>query len=247
MAGVFSKAKMRAKALKRTLTRGMSAPVDVSKVEKYVFIVTYGRSGSTLLQSILGQTPGFHISGENYNALSGLHATYRSAKSTKEDQGQVVRPLDHPWYGAFDVQPERYGAQLAELFVKEILNPPAEARVVGFKGIRWFHEPDALGDMLEFVSTHFAPARFVFNTRDPEKVAGSSWWADLDRSDVVARVQGWNELADTLVRQRPEEAYLVRHEEYVEDPSVLRGLFDFLGEPFDRARIEATLAKKLEH
>jgi hypothetical protein len=34
-------------------------------IKRYVFIVTYGRSGSTILQKIIGKAPGFFIAGAN--------------------------------------------------------------------------------------------------------------------------------------------------------------------------------------
>ena len=37
-----------------------------------LLIVTYGRSGSTILQSLAQTIPGCHTAGENYNALEGL-------------------------------------------------------------------------------------------------------------------------------------------------------------------------------
>jgi hypothetical protein len=40
----------------------------------YVFIVTYGRSGSTLLQGVLNSIPGYLVRGENRQALRHLRA-----------------------------------------------------------------------------------------------------------------------------------------------------------------------------
>ena len=49
-----------------------------------VVIITYGRSGSTLLQSLLNSIDGVHISGENGGIINQLYYTYKKIKNYKE-------------------------------------------------------------------------------------------------------------------------------------------------------------------
>jgi hypothetical protein len=66
----------------------------------HLFIVTYGRSGSTLLQGILNSTPGVLIRGENRGISYKLHEFHRitvvtatrSPSSRSPPQGR-----DRPW------------------------------------------------------------------------------------------------------------------------------------------------------
>ena len=50
----------------------------------YIFIVTYAKSGSTLLQSLINAAPGVDIKGENTNALYHLYKSYASLALTAE-------------------------------------------------------------------------------------------------------------------------------------------------------------------
>src|SRR6187397_2659063 len=105
---------------------------------RYVFIVAYGRSGSTVLQKILASIDGFHVTGENADALAGLFYSYRSACEAREEQGTEPRrnPGD-PWRGADRIDPEHYARTLAQAFVEELIQPPARARMIGFKEVRY--------------------------------------------------------------------------------------------------------------
>ena len=47
-------------------------------------------------------------------------------------------------------------------------------------------------------------------------------------------------LADSL----GEAAYRVHYDDYVADPAVLRGLFEWLGEPWDEDAVRAVMARK---
>ena len=44
----------------------------------YVFVMTYGRSGSTLVQGLLNAIPGYLIRGENAAALNHLHGFHKT-------------------------------------------------------------------------------------------------------------------------------------------------------------------------
>jgi hypothetical protein len=68
---------------------------DLPNLKGSVFIVTYGRSGSTLLQSMLQTIPGIHLSGENYGALLKLREVSSCAVRMKQIWGQKV---NHPGF-----------------------------------------------------------------------------------------------------------------------------------------------------
>src|SRR5690606_768941 len=92
-----------------------SAPVDAPATGSadptlelnYLFIVTYGRSGSTLLMSILDTLPGFCIRGENGGVLYDLFTFHTKATNAREKWSgrKPLEPL-HPWYG-IDGYPEQ--------------------------------------------------------------------------------------------------------------------------------------------
>src|SRR6056297_391020 len=55
-----------------------------SAVEKSVFVVTYGRSGSTLVQNLLNGLPGACVRGENENLLAPLVRAWDIVRHSKQ-------------------------------------------------------------------------------------------------------------------------------------------------------------------
>ena len=74
-------------------------------IRRFVFIVTYGRSGSTLLQKIIGSAPGFYIAGENKDALFGLYESCRSVAYARRHFGSSLTTSGNPWFGAERLDP----------------------------------------------------------------------------------------------------------------------------------------------
>lgn len=213
----------------------MAAPLQ------HLFVVTYGRSGSTLLMGVLNSTPGYLIRGENWDALHHLFLFHRTlAEGATRWAPERLRRRTHPFFGAADFPVRRSLERTRELVTDTVLRPREDTRVTGFKEIRWYRE-----DVEEYVAwlrEVFPGARFVVNTRDHAAVLRSGWWAKQpDAAEqlprVEARVLG---LADAL----GDAAYRVHYDDYVADPGVLRGLFDWLGEPFDEARVREVLATR---
>ena len=66
----------------------------------HVFVMTYGRSGSTLLMGILNSIPGWLLRGENRNAMRHLYDFHRSglAERARVDPDRASQPT-HPWFG----------------------------------------------------------------------------------------------------------------------------------------------------
>lgn len=228
------------KWLDRLKVRRAAPPV------KYLFIVTYGRSGSTLLQSILASIPGCHMAGENADALGGLFATWSSALEAKQEQGRVPRtaPGD-PWRGAHLIRPDHYNQRLASVFLEEIVRPPRHARFIGFKEVRYFDYEDRLPDYLDYIRETFRPCLLIFNRRCGVEVANSSWW--VDDIDVTERVRHFDGIADAYARAHEDVSIIVDYTQWRSDPILLKPLFDRLGAEFRLPQIRKILAKRLYH
>lgn len=222
---------------------GESGPEDL----RYVFIVTYGRSGSTLLQGVLNSLPGYLIRGENRNAVYHLfqfHQTcVRERARTNRQSGRDPDSPDstanptHPFFGIGGYPGGKAVADIRRLAVDTLLRPGPDTRVSGFKEIRWY-QPDVL-DYVAFLQRVFPGARFVVNTRNHADVARSGWWAEQDNAEeVLARIEsGILDLAERL----GDQAYRVHFDDYVADPSRLEGLVHWLGEEYDAATIADVL------
>src|SRR5262245_42168913 len=69
----------------------------------YVFVMTYGRSGSTLLMGLLNTLPGYLIRGENDDAMKFLYDFHRTcvARSTFWPI-ERMRKRSNPFFGMGD-------------------------------------------------------------------------------------------------------------------------------------------------
>jgi len=218
----------------------------VTRPRMFIFIVTYARSGSTLLQKIIADIPGSHIMGENGDVLAGLHAAYRSAALTREEQGRERRERSgDPWRGAHRIRPNRFNRRMIELFVDEVLLPPADAWLIGFKEVRYFDHDDLVA-YLDYIRASFPSCLLVFNRRDGAAVAHSGWWQDHP-ADIVAEVAKFDARVDGYLVQHPEAGLVVRYEDYCGDPAHLSPLFARLGVPLDVERLRSLMAERLTH
>ena len=168
----------------------MSAPLgDGSAGDEqpgHLFIVTYGRSGSTLLLGVLNSIPGYLIRGENDGAVYRLHQFHSEATHRKRRlRKRFEIPLDttNPHFGLDDFPASASLRILRRLVTTTVLRPEEGTRVTGFKEIRWYQ--DDLPQYVDFLRALFPDARFVINTRDHAAVLESGWWPDKPRDGTA--------------------------------------------------------------
>ena len=180
----------------------------------------------------LNSLPGFCIRGENYDALVSLCNFYRAAKRTKGEARPTSMKTVHPWYGVDLIEIDAVREAVRRTFTDTILNPPAEAEVVGFKEIRvgadWIPDLDAfLADLVEI----FGDVRFLFNHRDIGITARSSWWRNTGHS--YSTIRGMDRrLRENSFSAMP-NVFHVEYEKFIADPDHARRLAKFLEVPFD--------------
>ena len=205
----------------------------------HVFVMTYGRSGSTLLMGLLNSIPGYLIRGENRHAMRHLYDFHRSGL-VERDRVNPKRSSQstHPWFGieGFDEAASLRG--IRELATATLLRPQPDTRVTGYKEIRWYDED--LPDYLAFLQQVFPGCRFVVNTRHLPDVAASNFWTHKD--DPLARLERIESIMLPAAEGLGDAAYRVHYDDFVADPTVLRGLFEWLGEPWDEESVRGTLA-----
>jgi hypothetical protein len=205
---------------------------------RYVFVLTYGRSGSTLLMALLNTIPGYRINGENYNALYRLHQAVAAIdKAYQLASGRRSVPTD-AWFGMPRARPDRFRQDLLDSFVTNVLRPEAGDRVLGFKEIRFSESHmDDLDAYLDFVRRAFPGCKLIFNHRDPAAVARSGWWSGV--RDAEQRIKA----ADARLSAIPadERHFHFRYDDIDDSLDNIRELFRFLGEELDEQRVRGVL------
>lgn len=216
-------------------------------LKRNIFVVTYGRTGSTLLQNIMMTIPDCTMRGENHNVIESIwHAAMR-CRMAKGVWGQTEQPQGHPWFGSDDMRPMQFARGMIDSFVNNVLCPPKDCRYFGCKEIRYNAFDDRLGEALDFMRYHFKDAFFVFNTRNVADVSKSAWWANWQPDDVGGLVANMDRRFAEYHAAHPEFTEMVCYDDYTEDPEKLRPLFEKLGEPFDREKLDLVLGTRLTH
>ena len=220
---------------------------------KFLTIVTYGRTGSTALQSALNALPGVLVRGENYNALRGL-AVYSRAIAASADRHHAGR-AGHPWFGTAKLDARETVTDLREHVIDHLLRPRAGTTWIGFKEVRYepghFADYEQLLDYLLFLNTLFPGIRFIFNVRNEAETAKSGWWPDNPEAlDVLRASRQWLEQAHldiSRILEGGNRSQLLRHEEWSGNPNSVLKAFSALGLPKDDDAVRAALTAQLVH
>jgi hypothetical protein len=205
----------------------------------YVFVVTYGRSGSTLLQGILTGIPGYLIRGENGGALYQLFQLHSGLSALREKHGHTAF-VRNAWYGIGAYSDDVAYAALRQFALTTLMRPEDDTQVIGFKEIRWPEED--LSEYIAFLRKVFPGARFIVNTRDLEQVSQSKWWAKDPESPQVLAATEQRLLG--LLEELGDAAFRVHYNDYVDAPERLKPLFDWLGAAWDEQAVRDTMAVK---
>lgn len=205
---------------------------------KSILIVTYGRSGSTLLQGIVNSIPGCVVRGENYNFIFPLFNAYKKLQDTKKmesENSEKYNTPQHSWYGADRLDLEVY-LQSQKKMIKELLVGNSGASCYGFKEIRYFNVLDQLESFLEFLELVMEDVAIVFNVRKAEDVSNSSWWKDHDQKLLVPKIERATNKFKQLAQEK-ENAFCFDYDAMMKDDTIIQGLFAFLDVDYDKETV----------
>lgn len=214
-----------------------------------ILIISYGRSGSTLLQGILNSIDGVLIRGENMNMCFHLFKSYQAILETKQQIGE--RP-QNPFYGAELLDENYFLSQLQEtvknLLLSDVKDDPT-IRSYGFKEIRYDSNLKALPQYLDFLKKIFPNSCFIFNTRNKEDVV-RSWislkWKTKDETESSLELLDEIEsVFDDFIISNEKDSFHIRYEDVVKNSHRLKELYTFLGVEYDKDKINAIL--KVRH
>lgn len=230
----------------------------------YVFIVTYGRSGSTLLMKLLNSISGACIRGENGDLLTPI---LRSIHDLRNSYNVCIRrteigiPLSEralhlrdilstpndPWFGAERIDIDDYARSILDCFVRTILCPPEKSTLLGFKDIHFYKAGDHFDRIMNCMLTEFPDGRIIFLTRDLDDVAKSGWWKDLPKKDVVHELGRANARFRCFHDAHKEKTMLFDYQEFFDRDVGVKRIFDFVGAEFDKSRVDEILKFRLNH
>ncbi|RLA70558.1 MAG: hypothetical protein DRG30_09145 [Epsilonproteobacteria bacterium] len=225
----------------------------MKKIEKFIFIITYGRSGSTVLMKVLNTIDGAEIKGENANALFPLFQSYKYACAAKDHEDENSLLVDHPWYGANEIDTERYARKLTKVFIEEILNPNEATRVLGFKEIRYadITNLEKLEEFVKFIRIFFPNSYIIFNRRNLEDVLKSAikagWWKNLSNEKILDKHEKFDRWMVKYSNEHPDFTYIVSYDDYKDNSDAYREMFDFIDEDRNEEKVKEVMSKKLTH
>lgn len=209
----------------------------------FLFIVTYGRSGSTLLQGILNAIPGYRIYGENHNALFHIFRAYNHLRIAKLEFGRKPTDPTNAWYGIDGIPLKLFGRRCANVFFQTCLRPQEGTRCIGFKEIRYTREEiddEEFPQYLKYIAEYFPRTGFIFNVRDAKMAANSGFWQKQERDSVVSVLEDSRRRFTEYATDR-KNCFLFDYDRLMADRSHARDLFVFLDEPYESESLEAVL------
>jgi len=215
-----------------------------------VLIITYGRSGSTLLQGLLNSIDGCVVRGENYNMCHGLFLAYRALQETKAQfgNGEYSLSVTEPWFGAAWLDEQRFLEDARKLVYHQLVPENGETfpQCIGFKEIRYSPpniEFALLHAYLDFLSKLFPNPAFIFLTRDHDQVVKSGWWKNVEEVRVKRNLEQFEATVSTYANEK-KFVFTLDYLDITNRTFRLKELFEFLGAPYIEERIDQVLAVK---
>lgn len=202
------------------------------KILQLLFIVTYGRSGSTFLMHVLNSFKGVCIRGENYGASISLVDSIIKLDASIREFGSEDPESSDPWYGADSINLTKYRSNVLTSFLNNVVRPPEACKIAGFKEIRYLPphiDHDTLMQHLDIWMSNYPEMKLLFNTRDWNAVSKSAWWAKRKKSDVKALIQSTDQTFRNLNERYGERSYLIDYSKYNGKPDGLRPVIEWLG------------------
>ena len=213
---VYEAARARAGRVKRAVLLARTRTVSrFYTPKKYVFVVSSGRSGSTLVQGLLNALPGVLVRGENGFYLLQLFRSQRRVRNYQRSFGGNSWQPTSAFYGIDEADPDDFLRAARKLMYGQLLarHNPLSVRTLGFKEIRWEElRKDEWEPFFEFFERIFPDARYVLNDRNPENVVDSGHWQKVERDKALRTLHHARDLRAFLRRTRPDRTYDVTFE-----------------------------------
>ena len=230
----------------------MTTPSQASGL-RYVFVVTYGRSGSTLTQGMLNTLPRTLVRGENNLYVLSMYRAWAGLRNFKRKFGGPgsAKPAS-AFYGLGEVDLDAFAASVRDLTQRQLLGDVALADIdrLGFKEVLWHRvRPEQWTRFFGFMDLAFDEPLYVLNRRDVSQVLTSGFWLTEEPEEAQRQIDRILKMQDHLRETRPERCFDTAFEDMVsEDREVagdqLRRLAEFVTGSCDDDLLAAMLATR---
>ena len=225
--------------------RKLDRPTSHTLKFQHILIVTYGRSGSTLLQGILNTIDGVLIRGENNNLFFDFFKSYKKLKELKNKFGFHVLP-NRPFFGIGFYDESILLKNLQQLANGILLGELCSRSdnidyCIGFKEIKYHEIGNNFEEYLDFLNRIFPNAAFIFNTRNIEDVIESGCWKTKSKRATRKKLQIINAKFESYAITHS-NCFQIRYEDVIKNRERLKHLYSFLGAQYDSKLVDSTLA-----
>ncbi|WP_157953250.1 sulfotransferase [Nocardioides allogilvus] len=218
----------------------------------YVFVVTFGRSGSTLVQGLLNTLPRTLVRGENDLYLLHFYRGLAALRAFREE---------HKAHGSYDDASAFYGLkQIRRSAFMQAMNDVVttgvlggveadDYDVVGFKEVTWHRiAPEETEDFFAVMDKAFPGVRYVLNTRDPDRALASGFWRQEDEAAARQKIARTLDIQQHLRATRPDRVLDVSYEQLTgDDDGVRDALLASLGAFVTGRPVDESLMADLHH
>lgn len=193
---------------------------------RYLFVVTYGRSGSTLVQGLLNALPRTLIRGENNLYILPLFNAWLQVRGfQRQHAGEAKKGVRSAFYGLDEVRLDDFVRTSRELVTRQLYGSVRRSSVdvLGFKEVLWHRIPPRQTEtFFVFFEQVFPGARYVLNRRDHDQVSTSGFWRTQERSQVLTALERVESIQDFLRETRAGRTHDTRYEDLAGgDPAVV--------------------------
>ncbi len=236
----------------RVFAGAVTPPWTGTSKFRSLYVVTYGRSGSTLLTGYLSRLPGVDLKGENYLfPLPLADADARLADATALRYTGREFPAS-PWYGSHEFSLVQWRRDIRRALLNQLYPKRSIPKTIGFKEIRWWYRTseEDFASKLEWLISIRKPGAIVFLTRDLDKTMAGAWWVKLSeagRAEARAGLEKFEELAIAYTEAHPDRSIHITYEDFLQGEQSAQRLCQFLGVKFKQDVYRDTLATRYSY
>lgn len=190
--------------------------------EHYLFVITFGRSGSTLLQRMLNSHSDFLIRGENHALPMRLFGGLANMKQTIAEFGDRHDDATHPFFGLSTFKQPHLDEIFGQFLDRIIINNNTGARIVGYKEIRYGPDFVDLSSYLYYLTYLLPKVTFVFLYRNPEDAAKSGWWRH--QTNAVEYLTDYISMMRSVQSEHNINSIEIHYEDIIDDVSALHSI-----------------------